>query len=439
MIRSRTNTNEQVFDALSLSAELVVLGGNTRQQFYTIEQTYEDDRKWVPCILNGKVFVKDPANIMNGWATLTGIEWYTQMPIEGDYNTGRIVNPTSSVLEDEDVYDPETGELTHEAAWRSCDYLISDGSGAAWCDNVPNMCLIVHKNVPQLTAIPIFAVLKFVDERTGLTVRVQRSIDFSTEVYNTEMVVMKGDCSDEVLLDPLSFTDTIPSGQNILDIPWTRTINAQLVGINGNVPDNQACYLWCTEDSTTVTGWRPFTDDEINAMQLTGVKTKTLTVDVRMIGSKLRVRCYGCRRDAGDEWRSPLDAINPFYTTQLTMTLNDTLHADPVQIAGAKLDPTMSTPAVYEMNISYNNKPVPQNKLCLFLIHWKAQDLKTGVIYSMGTSPNLSFIPKDKGFSFPEGFSVWADVSLFNSGGVVVQDGNIVVEDNNMVVSQMYE
>lgn len=46
------------------------------------------------CILGGKVFVNDPANLMNGWATLTGIEWYTQMPIDGDYQTGRIVNPS---------------------------------------------------------------------------------------------------------------------------------------------------------------------------------------------------------------------------------------------------------------------------------------------------------------------------------------------------------
>jgi hypothetical protein len=328
--------------------------------------------------------------------------------------------------------------LTHEAAWRLCDYLISDGSDAAWCNNVPAMCLIVRKNVPQLTALPIYGVLKFTDQRTGLTVRVQRSIDFSTELYNTEMITIKGDSSDEVLLDPLSFTDTIPSGKTILDIPWTRTIKAQLVGTNGDVPDSQACYLWCTEDSTTVTGWRPFTEDEIIAMQLTGFKTKVLTVDARMIGSKFRVRCYGCRKEESEAWKSPLDEINPFYTTQLTMTLNDTLHADPVQTAGAKLDPTMSTPASYEMNISYNNKPVPQNKRCLFLVHWKAQDMKTGTVYNMGTSNNLTFVPKDKGFSFPEGFSVWADISTFNGCAIVVQDGKKVVQDDKQLMSPTF-
>ena len=274
MIRSRTNSGEQSFDALSLSADIVILGGSTRQMFYTTEGTFEDDRKYVPCILGGKVYVNDPSNIMTGWATLTDIEWYDQVPIDGDYVTGRITNPAQSVLDDVDVYDEETGELTHEAAWRSSDYLISDGSDSAWCSNVPNFCLIVRKNVPQLTAMPLYGVLKFVDTRTGLTIRVTRTIDFTTEQYNTEMVVMKGDSGDEVLLDPLSFSDTIPAGKNILDIKWTRTVNAQLIGTDGNVPDNEACYLWCTEDSSTVTGWRPFTDDEIEALQLTGVKRK---------------------------------------------------------------------------------------------------------------------------------------------------------------------
>ena len=438
MIKSRTNTNDQVFDALSLSAEIAVLGGSVRQMYYTTEKTYEDDRKWVPCILGGKVFVNDPANLMNGWATLTGIEWYTQMPIDGDYQTGRIVNPSQEILDDVDVYDPETGELTHEAAWRSENYLISDGSDAPWCDNVPDMCLIVHRNVPQLTAIPIYAVLKFTDVRTGLTVRVERSIDFSTEVYNTEMTVMKGDSGDEVLLDPLSFTDTIPSGSTILDIPWTRTIKAQLVGVDGNVADANASYLWVTEDSTAVTGWRPFTDEEIETYRLTGVKTKTLTLDARMIHTKFRVRCYGCWKEETDAWKSPLSEINPFYATQLTMSLNDTLQADPVQLTGAKQDTEMSIPASFEMNIMYNSKPVPQNKLCLFRVHWKAQDLKTGTIYSMGTAPNLSFIPKDKGFSFPEGYSVFADVSTYNGCSVVVHGGEKVVEDNQFVIAPTF-
>ena len=439
MIKSRTNSSQMVFDALSMSADIVILGGSTRQMFYTAEDTFEDDRKWVPCILGGKVFVNDPSNIMTGFVTLSDIEWYTQMPIEGDYQTGRISNPAQSVLDDVDIYDEETGELTHEAAWRSEDFLISDGSNAAWCDNVPNLCLIVHKNVTRLTAMPIYAVLKFVDTRTGLTMRVLKSIDFTTENYNTDMTVMKGDCGDEVLLDPLSFTDAIPAGQTILDIPWPRSVNVQLIGTDGEVPDNEASYLWVKEDSTSASGWRQFTEEEIENLQLTGVKTKTLTFDARMIQTKFKVRCYGKRKEADAAWQNPLSENNSFYTTQFTMTLNDTLHADPIQLTGNKQDVHMSIRASYEMQLRYNGKDVPQNRRCLFRIHWKAQDLKTGAIISLGTTPNMSFIPSEKGFSFPEGFNVWADVSLYSGCDIVVENNSQVIDDNQKVISPSFE
>jgi len=439
MIKSRTNSSQMVFDALSMSADIVILGGSTRQMFYTTESTFEDDRKWVPCILGGKVFVNDPSNIMTGFVTLSDIEWYTQMPIEGDYQTGRISNPAQSVLDDVDIYDEETGELTHEAAWRSEDFLISDGSNAAWCDNVPNLCLIVHKNVTRLTAMPIYAVLKFVDTRTGMTMRVLKSIDFTTENYNTDMIVMKGDCGDEVLLDPLSFTDAIPTGQTILDIPWPRSVNVQLIGTDGEVPDNEASYLWVKEDSTSASGWRQFTEEEIENLQLTGVKTKTLTFDARMIQTKFKVRCYGKRKEADEAWQNPLSDNNPFYTTQFTMTLNDTLHADPIQLTGNRQDVHMSIRASYEMQLRYNGRDVPQNRRCLFRIHWKAQNLKTGAIISLGTTPNISFIPSEKGFSFPEGFNVWADVSLYSGCDIVVENDSQVIDDNQKVISPSFE
>ncbi len=438
MFKSRTNTSDQVFDAFSLNADIFPIGGSVRQMYYTVEKTYEDDRKWVPCILNGRVYINDPANIMTGEVGLTDIEWYTSMPIEGDYATGRITNPAASVLEDVDVYDEETGELTHEAAWRSVDFLISDGSNAAWCSDVPKNCLIVHKNVPQLTGMPIFAVLKFLDQRIGTTKRITRNIEFSTELYKTEITLMKGDSGDEILLDPLSFTDTIPEGQTILDIPWTRTVNAQLIGVEGNVPDNEACYLWVTEDSSTVTGWREFTEDEIEAMQLTGVKTKTLSLDARMIHSKLRLRCYGCRREADAAWQSPLAEINPFYTMQFTMTFNDTLHADPIQLTGNKQNTKMDITASYEMNISYNNKPVADNRRCLFQIHWKAQNMQTGTIYDMGVSPTLSFVPKSRGFTLTAGFIVWAEVSIYAGCSIVIDNGQKVMQGEYQVISPTF-
>lgn len=468
MIRSKTNTSEQVFDSFSLNKEITVLGGSPRQMFYTNEQTYEDDRRYVPCILGGYVYVNDPAGVMTGEQELTDIEWYTQMPIEGDYNTGRIVNPSQSVLDDVDVYDQETGEITHEAAWRSADYLISDGSDAPWCADVPAKCLIVRKNVPQLTSMPIYGVLKFLNQHTGLIMRVICSKDFTTESYNTDVVTMRGNCGDELMLNPLSFTDTIPSGQTILDVPWTRVISAQLQGGEGDVADNKACYVWLIEESNTLvapTGWRELNELEKKAMSITGEHSKTLSLDTRLIRGSIALRCYGCRRDAGAAWANPLnDENSPFYQVRLTMAVPGStptskrkpkgdattaqeelmsqgiFDAKPVQVTGNHQNTAMSIPVHYEMELHYNGKSVPANKRALYLFHWYGKNLKTGEEVFFGCGPTLDFIPNQWGFTFPDGFAVWGNVAVLTSFGVVV-DGTSYVNDSDgkLVISGIFE
>lgn len=468
MIRSKTNVSEQTFDAFSLTSEITVLGGSPRQMFYTNEQTYEDDRRYVPCILGGYVYVNDPAGVMTGEVALSDIEWYTQMPIEGDYTTGRIVNPAQSVLDDVDVYDQTTGELTHEAAWRSADYLISDGSDAPWCSDVPAKCLIVRKNVSQLTSMPIYAVLKFLDQRTGLTMRILKNKDFSTESYNTDVVTMRGDGGDEMLLDPLSFTDPIPSGQTIVDIPWMRTINAQLQGSEGDVADNKACYVWAIEDSDTTAapnGWRELNEVELKAMSVTGYHAKSLTIDTRLISGSLALRCYGCRREEGAAWTNPMNDDNsPFYQVRLTMAVagstpaskrkpkgdsttaheelmsQGTFAAEPVQTKGNHQNTAMSIPVHYDMRLRYNGHDVPANKRSLFIFHWYGKNLKTGATVYFGAGPTLDFVPNQHGFQFPEGFVVWADVAVLTSFGVVKDGSNYVVDDNSgkMVIGGIF-
>lgn len=447
MIRSRTNQSEMVFDALSMTGEITILGGSVRQMYYTNEETYEDDRRYVPCILGGYVYVNDPSGVMNGEVTLSDIEWYTRMPIENDYSTGRITNPSQQILNDVDVVDPTTGEITHEAAWRAYDYLISDGSNRPWCSNVPSKCLIVRKNVPQLTTMSVYGVLKFVDRRTGLTVRLLKSIDFSTEVYNTEVVTIRGDGGDEIQFDPLSFTDTIPSGKTIIDIPWTRTVRAQLQGSEGDVADAEACYLWLIEESDTTiapNGWREFDEIEVEGMSISGQKTKNLSLDVRMLNGSVVLRCYGCRRESGAAWVSPLtDENNPFYEVRLTMVLpgmasgsqrkpqgsstqaqnilmsEGTFVAEPIQVKGNVQNTSMSIPCLYEMRLRYNGHEVPENKRSLFVFYWYGQNLKTGAVKFLGCGPTISFVPNQQGFSFPEGFVVWADVSVMTHMTVV--------------------
>ena len=467
MIRSRSNQGEMVFDALSMSADLIILGGSVRQMYYTTERTFEDDRRYIPCILGGYVFVNDPAGVMNGEVALSDIEWYTRMPVDGDYTTGRITNPSDSVLNDADVVDSTTGEVTHEAAWRSCDYLISDGSNRPWCSNVPALCLIVRKNVPQLTSMPVYGVLKFVDTRTGLTTRVLKSIDFSTEAYNTDMLVVRGDCGDEVQYTPLSFTDTIPSGKTILDIPWTRTVSAQLFGSIGDIPDTQACYLWLTEESDSSiapTGWREFDEAEMSYMSISGEKTKNLSLDVRFLKGSMTLRCYGCRREEGAAWKSPLlEENSPFYEVRLTMVpigaasgsdrkpqgdnttaqnilmSEGTFIADPVQTTGCGQNPAMDIPCHYDMGIRYNGCEVPANKRSLFYCHWWAQNLKTGAVISLGYGLSIDFTPNLCGFSFPEGFMVWADVMAFTCMAAVMYNNKYVAHNDSLLYSPVYE
>jgi hypothetical protein len=465
-IRSRRNESQQHFDALSISAEIVILGGSTRQMYYTVEKTYEDDRRFIPCILGGYVCTNDPDNIMTGEQPLNDIEWYNQMPVDGDYTTGRITNPSDEVLNDVDVIDPVTGEVTHEAAWRAYEYLISDGSNRPWCEDVPALCLIVRKNFPALTATSVYGVLKFLDQRTGTTVRKPCNEEFSTEVYNTDMTTMRGDSGDEIQINPLSIKDTIPIGKTIIDIPWTRTIGAQLQGEEGDVADAQSCYLWMVEEpdsSIAPSGWLEFNELELAVLVINGHKTRSLSIDARMVHGSLALRCMGCRREEGDEWIDPRTKDDsPFYETRITMVTpgstsgskrkpagdataaQDVLNsegvflADPVQTTGNHQNIAMNIPCHYDMQLRYNGHDVPQNKRSLFLIHWWGQNLKTGVINSFGYGPSLDFVPNQHGYTFPDGFVVWAEIDVLQCFGVVKSGSSVVMSDNTIVINGIY-
>ncbi len=466
MIRSRTNQSEMVFDAFSMSSEIVILGGSNRQMYYTTEGTYEDDRRYVPCILSGHVSVNDPSNLMTGDVELSGIEWYTRMPVENDYATGRITNPAESILNDVDVYDPETGELTHEAAWRAYDYLISDGSNRPWCSDIPEFSLIVRKNVPQLTSMAIYGVLKFVDVRSDLTVRVLKNQEFTTEAYNNEQVTMRGNCGSEVQYDPLSFTDHMKDNETIVDIAWTRSVNVQLQGSEGDVADNKACYQWLIEEKDTSiapSGWREFSEVEKIAMRIVGEKTKSLSLDARLLKGSTSFRCYGCRREEDAEWQSPLTEDNsPYYEVRITMVTpgsasgserkpegastetedilmsSGVFTADPIQTTGNQQTPAMNIPCHYEMQLKYNGKVVPEKKRPLFMFYWYGQNMKTGEVKALGTGSTLDFVPAKKGYTFPEGFVVWADVAVLQYFAVVKDDEMYVTSGENLVIQGIY-
>lgn len=445
-IKSRTSHSQQVFDALTLSSEITVRDGNPRQMYSAALGTFEDDRRYVPCILGGFVFVSDPAGVMNGVAQLTDIEWYTQLPIENDYVTGRITNPSAEILEDTDVIDPDTGAVTHEALWRSADFLISDGSDSPWCSNVPKDCLIIHKNMPADTSMTIYGVLKFIDQRTGDIIRRLESKDIGTSGFNDEATVLRGPSGAEIMIDALAIPDAVPAGQTILDIPWTQRISVQLVGAEGNVPDTEACYQWVVEDSDAVAGWRAFSELEIAAMRITGENTKSLTYDARMITTEtIRMRCFAARREEGEAWSSPIGRDNPFYDYRVTAELNGKLTADPVQLRGAVQDPGMSKQVEYTMDLRYNGKAVPARKKCLFLVHWfsSGRVLRNGsYVYErndMGYGPKLMFFPCDYGYTYADGFMVNAEVETYKGCAVVMSSNSYVRQGDNIVIAPTYD
>ena len=439
MKKSKSIISQNVFDALTINADLVLVSGSNKQTYSMNYGTFEDDRKWVPCVVGGYANVEDPANVMNGDVSLSDIEWYTQTPIEGDFATGRITNPSDEILEDVDVYDPNTGELIHEAAWRSEDFLISDGSDSPWCQGVQRNFLIVHKNVPHSTAISIYAYLKFDDTRTGTSNRILRSYDFMTTAFDDEVLVMKGCEGAEFYIDPIALPDTVPSGQDILSIPWNRKVFAQLTGIDGNVADNKSCYLWVIQDTTATIGWREFTDDEKIIYGISGDKTKELTFDARMLKTAWKVRCYGCRRDEGAAWINPLSDNNPYFDYSLAMTMAKKLVYEPKQKTGSSQTMQMDVPCNYEMQFIYNGKPVPQTKKCLFLVNWKVKDLRTGVVHNMGFAPNLQFVPCYLGLDYRKGFYVWGEIYEYDGCVPVVHGGKYVVHNDNVVISPTYK
>lgn len=421
-------------EPLTVWGDLVILQGQASQSYDDATGTYESDRRYVPLILNGVFYVNDPLGEMTGVPTISGIEWYDDVPQktaqgDDDYVTHRISNPSAAVLADEDQY-------------RNVDYLISDGSNAAWCAGVPKNALIVHKNVSYLTAQQIYAVIKFVDSRTGATVRKQCSIALSTEFLSANSLRVIGDRGEEWIMDPIAFPEPLTAGHDITEEPWQRTLNAQLQLSGLDVADAEACYGWVVRDDSAARGWREFSDIEKEFLLMTQPNTKALSIDMRFVKHSITVRCYGKKRESGAAWSSPFADGNPFYECCLTMEMNQELKCHIVQTKGFDLTPQMLEPCHYDVKLMYGQRTVPTNKMGLFRVIWKGIDRKTLATKVLNAGLSLDMIPAEKGYSYPEGFGVYAEVGTFSCIAFVVQDGKYVTKEgdsNTLVVSEVYE
>jgi hypothetical protein len=401
MIISRTSQSTGVLDGLSIFGELHELQGSRTQTYYASSGTYESDRRYVPLVLHGTFSVADPDGIMSGILRpedLHSIEWYDDVPVPGDTSTHRISNP--GVVP------------TDPAQYREIDYLISDGSDAAWCKDVPIWGLIVHKNVPYLTGQQIYAIVKFTDTRTGTIVSKQCSFSLATDYLDDARLQIKGTRGAEWVMDPLHFPEPATSGGSILNEAWQRTVGAQLTLKNGNVADAEACYLWVVRDATTG-GWREFNSAETGTLLVSGVQTRELTLDVRYVNESLHLRCYGGTRESGAAWATPFASGNPFYEVHLAVSKNEQLRAHIEQKKGFTQDFDLTKPARYELSLNYGNRTVGADKMGLFSVTWRATDLTTFATQTLGTGSYVEFTPSQKGFTAPNGYAVYAEVNTF--------------------------
>lgn len=429
VVRSKSVYNTVNIDALTVFGELSVLQGNNSQCYYVTENEFEPDRRYSPLVMMGQFFVNDPLGEVPSQPAISGIEWYSAAPLPGDYSTNRIKNPT-----DPSIYtDPDR--------WRNVDFLISDGSGADWCSGVPQYGLIVHKNLRYPDAMQIYAVIKFIDTRTGNTVRKQCSINLSSEAIQDNNILVDGDRDDEWVLDPLNFPEPLTSGNDITEEPWLRTVNAQLRFDGKDVADNDARYLWVVKDESVQEGWREFDELEQGLLIKTAPDSRTLTIDARFIDrlSSLSLRCYGCLKSSE---RLTFNEINPYYECRIKIEMNETLTPKIITTEGFEPVPGMNYQCSYDIKLNYGSRVIPTNKMGLFQVHWFGTNRKTFARQEINVGKSLSFVPANLGYEFPQGFSVYAGVAVWRCLALVKDGDNYVISDNNsneIVVSGIYE
>ncbi len=429
LVRSKSIYTTMSIDPLTIWGELQILQGSNGQCYYVTENEFEPDRRYTPLVLMGSFFVKDPLGEVPSQPTITGIEWYNDAPLPNDYSKHRIINPSDPAI----YTDPDR--------WRNVDFLISDGSGAAWCAGVPQYGLIVHKNLRYPEAMQIYAVIKFLDTRTNTTVRKQCSINLSSEAIQDNNLLVLGDRGDEWVLDPLNFPEPLTSGHDITEEPWLRTVTAQLRFDGKDVADADARYMWVIKDDSVQEGWREFNEIEQTVMLKTEPTCRTLTFDARFINrvEAMQIRCYACMK--GSE-RVAFNGLNPFYDCRIKIDMNETLTPKIIVNEGFEPVPGMDYQCQYNIKLNYGSHVVPANKMGLFQVHWMGTNRKTFVESEVNVGKSVSFVPAQLGYEFPQGFSMYASVAVWRCLALVKYGNAYVVSDESpkrIVVASIYD
>lgn len=383
-------------DPISFIADIEVLSGNTAQTYNQDTKEYEPDREAVPCLLMPYVVVSDPEVMMSGKRTVTGVEWYEGAPKADGSN--RISNGDN--------------------------YVISD-------DGTPAYSLKVKKNVPVNSPIQIFAVYTITDTRKNTEVKIERSINFYTALYDTKNYSLRIDQPKSLSLDPLRESED-SRGR------WMHTITAQMYSGLKAVADSNAAYWWQINENNT--GWRNITQDEldiyISGKESDGNWTKSLTFDARFV----RNTSFRCMARFFEGVRPTMTDASLSAVCSVSVQMPKSLNVQIRQIAGAKVNASMHTTVKFECVITDNRQVVGTDKDKFFYIIWKGHSGKPGVSDKViGKGRTISFTPSSLGFDKSYGMSIYAEVSMYAVTALVTNSGKVMVNNNKVVTATKFE
>ena len=383
-------------DPISFIADIEVLSGNTAQTYNQDTKEYEPDREAVPCLLMPYVVVSDPEVMMSGKRTVTGVEWYEGAPKADGSN--RISNGDN--------------------------YVISD-------DGTPAYSLKVKKNVPVNSPIQIFAVYTITDTRKNTEVKIERSINFYTALYDTKNYSLRIDQPKSLSLDPLRESED-SRGR------WMHTITAQMYSGLKAVADSNAAYWWQINENNT--GWRDITQDEldiyISGKESDGNWTKSLTFDARFV----RNTSFRCMARFFEGVRPTMIDASLSAVCSVSVQMPKSLNVQIRQIAGAKVNASMHTTVKFECVITDNRQVVGTDKDKFFYIIWKGHSGKPGVSDKViGKGRTISFTPSSLGFDKSYGMSIYAEVSMYAVTALVTNSGKVMVNNNKVVTATKFE
>ena len=385
-----------VIDPLSFMSEIEVLAGSPVQTYNEDSKEYESNRLVLPCIIIPSVSAWDNDNV-SGKQKLTTCEWFEGAPKSDKSN--RIKNT------------PEMYEISPKG--------------------YDTYTLKVMKNISPNTPLEIHAVFTFKDTRSGKEIKAEKSIAFYTSYYDSKSYALRIiDQPQGFVIDPLREKET--SGK------WLNTITAQLYQGSKAVDDAHAAYFWDIVENGEP---RDITQDEldifVSGKDAQGNWGKALTFDAKYV----RNITFRCRAAYFDTTRPSVPTSSSLVATSAAkVEFPKTLRAEIRQVAGARVNASLSTNVIFECILNDNMAEVPASKLKLFRIVWKAASGKPGVAHKViGQGKTISFSPSSLGFDKNYNMAVYADVQMHAVTALVVNNNKVLTSAGKVVTATKFE